>query len=271
MKLSFMTFLYPQLSYEGIIAKAVQFGYQGIEWRAESGHQHGVELDVPTAQIHTIRQAVADAGLETSCLAVSSRFCSPDVAEREANLERLARYVELAGEIGAPCIRIFADPIPNTGRGGRAESYRYQAEYLRRAAENAAQGGVKLALETHSVFRAFDAGEVMYQAAYPAALWINWHLEHCLLHGEDIDEAYRHIKGRVAHCHFGFFAGRHPKTGELISRVPHIERQMELLRDEGFQGYFSVEVNPKTEEEGDEVLAKHIELWRAARQKLGLD
>lgn len=268
MKLSFMTFLYPQLGYEGIIAKAVQFGYQGIEWRAEADHNHGVELDVPTAQIHTIRQAVADAGLETSCLAVSSRFCSPDVAEREANLERLARYVELAGEIGAPCIRIFADPIPNTGRGGRAESYRYQAEYLRRAAENAAQGGVKLALETHSVFRAFDAGEVMYQAAYPAALWINWHLAHCINNGEDVDEAYRHVKGRVIHAHFGFYGKPKDPSAERPSTKHFVERQMELLADEGFQGYFSLEMNLKDEAESDYYMADHAAAWKAIYRRL---
>jgi sugar phosphate isomerase/epimerase len=254
MRLSFMTFLYPQLTYDTVIAKALHFGYEGIEWRAEAEHRHGVELESSSAQIRKIREAVAGAGLETSCLATSSRFCSPDPAERDQQLERLNRYVDLAHAVGAPCIRFFADPIPNTGRGARAESYRVQAEYMALAAVHAAEAGVRLCLETHSVFRAFDAGEVLFQAGYPTALWINWHLEHCILHGEDVDEAYRHVKGRVTHAHY--------------SMSPHVERQMELLWDDGFTGYFSLEVMPPDEATSDQTMADEAAAWKAVRERL---
>lgn len=254
MKLSFMTFLYPKLRFDAVIGKALQFGYQGLEWRAEAEHQHGVELESSADEIAGIRRAVADAGLETSCLATSSKFCSPDKGERDAQLERLCRYVDLAAAIGAPCIRFFADPIPNTGRGERERSYAYQAEYMAKAAECAGQAGVRLCLETHSVFRAFDAGEVMYRAAYPPALWINWHLEHCLIHGEDVDEAYRHVKGRVTHAHYRM--------------LPQVERQMELLWAEGFGGYFSLEIMPDSEEASDAELAKEAAAWKAVYARL---
>lgn len=256
MKLGFMTFLYPKLDYTAVIAKGKQYGYTGIEWRAEAEHQHGVELDVPSAEIKTIRQRVADEGMETSCLATGVKFCSPEVDEREANLERLTRYIALAAEVGAPCIRIFADPIPNTGRGAREASYRYQAEYLARAAERAEKGDIKLCLETHSVFRAFDVGEVLFRAAYPPALRINWHLAHCINHGEDVDEAYRHVKGLVIHAHF--------------SMSPHVERQMELLAAEGYEGYYSVEIMAKSEAEADTIMSEQVSGWTAARQTLGL-
>lgn len=254
MKLSFMTFLYPKLGYEAVIGKALQFGYQGIEWRAESGHEHGVELESSAEQLATIRRAVAEAGLETSCLATSIKFCSPDQAERDAMLERLYRFVDLAVAIGAPCIRFFADPIPNTGRGAREESYRVQADYMARAAVRCQEAGVRLCLETHSVFRAVDAGEVLFRAGYPTALWINWHLEHCLIHGEDVDEAYRYVKGRVTHAH--------------CRMLPQVERQMELLWDEGFPGYFSLEIMPPTEEESDQQMAAEAEAWKAVYRRL---
>lgn len=255
MKLSFMTFLYPQMSYEQVIAKGLQYGYEGIEWRAEANHQHGVELETSGAKIETIRKAVADAGLATSCLATSCKFCSPDKGERDRQLERLGQYCELAAAVGAPCVRIFGDPIPNTGRGARAESYRVQAEYLARAAEKAATCGVRLCLETHSVFRAVDAAEVLFHAGYPKALWINWHLEHCIRHGEDVDEAYKHVKGRVTHAHF--------------SMSPHVEREIELLKDEGFTGFFSLEIMPPDEATADERMASEAAAWKEAREKAG--
>jgi sugar phosphate isomerase/epimerase len=255
MKLSFMTFLYPQLECEALISKARRFGYDGIEFRAESGHRHGVELDAAPGAIRAIRARLADAGIETSCLATSVKFADPDQAERDANLDRLFRFAELAAEVGAPCIRVFADPIPNGGRGKREESYQFQSEYLARGAAAVDSAGVKLCLETHSVFRAFDAGEVMFRAGYPSALRINWHLEHCLVHGEDVDEAYRHVKGRVIHAHF--------------SMSPHIERQMELLAHEGFTGYFSLEMIGKGGEDvADGLLVEQAAGWREIQGKL---
>ena len=256
MKLSIMTFLYPRLDCQALIGKARTFDYQGIEFRAEAQHAHGVELESSPAQIKAIRQALADAGLATSCLATSVKFASPDKAEREQNLARLGRFIELAAAVGAPCLRFFADPIPNGGRGKRAESYAFQAEYIARACEPARQAGVKLCLETHSVCRAVDVGELLFRTGYPPALWINWHLEHCLLHGEDVDEAYRQVKGRVTHAHF--------------SLSPHIARQMELLAAEGFTGYFSLEMMPKESEEAvDRLVAEQSAGWWTLQRQLG--
>lgn len=257
MRLSFMTFLYPKLGTPALIAKALKYHYQGLEFRAEAQHAHGVELESASSQTREVRQAMADAGLVTSCLATSSKFASEDKAERDRQLERLCRYMDLAVAVGAPCIRFFADPIPNGGRGRRADSYAFQAEYVAKACERAQPLGLKLCLETHSVFRAVDAGELLFRTGYPAAFWINWHLEHCLLHGEDVDEAYRHVKGRVLHAHF--------------SMSPHIERQMELLAAERFQGFFSLEMMPKESEEGvDRIVAEQSAGWWALYRKLGL-
>ncbi len=98
--------------------------------------------------------------------------------------------------------------------------------------------------------------EVLFRAGYPPALWINWHLEHCINHGEDVDEAYRHVKGRVTHVHF--------------SMSPHVERQMELLATEGYEGYFSLEMMEKDEAVADKTVAEQAAAWRAVYDRLGL-
>jgi sugar phosphate isomerase/epimerase len=100
---------------------------------------------------------------------------------------------------------------------------------------------------------------VMFRAAYPPALWVNWHLAHCLKHGEDVDEAYRHIKGRIAHVHFSL--------GEDKGEWAGIVRQAQLLAAEGCAGYFSVEViNPP---DPAEVLRKHAAGWRELCEAVG--
>lgn len=259
MRLAFMSSVLPELNLAELVERAKSHGYEGIELRPEWGHAHGVELDGSAAARREARSRVADSGVEACCLSPGIRFCKEDRGELDAELEKLLRYIELASETGIGRIRVFGDPIPDSGRGRREAAYRTEAEYFARGAARAAEAGVKLCLETHSNFRAFDAGEVLYRAAYPSALTVNWHLGHCLRHGEDVDEAYRHVKGRVGHVHFSL---REEKVDP-----PYIERQAELLAAEGYGGYFSVEViNP---EDGEEVLRQHAGAWRDLRGRLG--
>lgn len=257
MKFAFMTSVFPKLKLPELIAKAKEYACQGIECRPEWKQAHGVELESSPATRQAARKAMRAAGLEFCCLSPSTNFNAPSKAERDAQLENLRKYIVLAGETGIPRIRVFADPIPNAGGGARAASYRVQAEYLAEGARAAKQAGVTICLETHGTFRAFDAGEVLYHAAYPPALRVNWHLAHCLLHGEDVDEAYRHVKGLVAHVHIAFEE----------KEMPHLERQMELLLAEGYGGYFAIEViNPPN---SDETMTAQAKRWREMRAKLG--
>jgi sugar phosphate isomerase/epimerase len=234
-----------------LIAAAKGLGYQGIEFRPEWNHGHGAELAATPSQRSEIRRRMAEAGLEACCISPGTKFCHEDPALRDADLAKLLQYIELAHDIGIPRIRVFGDPLPNSGNGRRAANYRTQADYFARAAEKAAPASVRLVLETHVNFRGFDAGEVLFQAGYPAALRVNWHLAHTLKHGEDIDETYRHIKGRVDHVHFSL--------DEKESELPLLTRQKQLLADEGYAGYFSVEViNPP---DSLPVLERHAAGW----------
>jgi sugar phosphate isomerase/epimerase len=250
-QLAFMSSVCPSAKLEELIGHGREHGYSAIEFRPEWKHGHGIELEASAGRREEMAAVLRDSGLAACCLSPGCRFTQAEPAEREEALEKLRRYVELAAAVGIPLLRVFADPIPHGGRRARAETIRIEAEYFARAAESAAQAGVRLALETHMSCRAVDVGEILYQAGYPRALWVNWHLEHCLVHGEDVDEAYRHVKGRVAHVHFA--------VDEKNSLLPALQRQYELLIDEGYPGFFSVEViNPA---ESQAVLARHAELW----------
>jgi len=253
MRVAFMSSVCPKMTVAELLAAAKKHGYQGIEFRPEWKHPHGVELEA-TAQVRkAVRRQMADAKIESCCIAPSIAFNFEDRAECDRRLDRLFQYIDLAADTATPRIRVFGDPLPNGGAGRRSNNYTQQAEYLSKAAARAAEAGVRLCLEVHGTMRGVDAGEVLYRAAYPPALWINWHLIHCLNHGEDIDEAYRHVKGRVGHAHFSIGTGEQDTFDALA-------RQAELLAGEGFDGFFSVEhINPP---DSDATLAMHAEAWR---------
>jgi sugar phosphate isomerase/epimerase len=255
MKLAFMSSVCPKMSLAELIAAAKTHGFQGIEFRPEWNHGHGVELTASATDRVAVRRRMGDEGIEPCCISPGTKFCHEDATLREADFAKLTRYIDLAADIGIGRIRVFGDPLPNTGCSRRAMNYRIQADYLAKAAEKAAAAGLKLAIETHVNFRGFDAGEVLFQAGYPSGLCVNWHLAHTLKHGEDVDETYRHIKGRIGHAHFSI--------DEKESELPLLKRQRELLAGEDFDGYFSVEViNPP---ESLPVLVRHAAAWTRMR------
>lgn len=252
MKLAFMSSVWRDATLEQLIAAGHKYGYQAIEFRPEWKHAHGVELTASAADRQSIARTLREGGLPGCCLSPGLRFNAPDPQKREAELAKLMQYIDLAADTGIPLVRVFGDPLPNGGAGARAAAYRILGDVYGRAASHAAKAGVRLALETHANCRAFDVGEIMFQAGYPSAMRVNWHLSHCLNHGEDVDEAYRHIKGRIAHAHFS--VAENDKAG-----LPALQRQWQLLSDEGYAGCWSVEVidPPKPEE----VLQKHAAAW----------
>ena len=94
MKLCLLTYLIAKSwDLDRIIRVSKECGFAGIELRTEAGHAHGVELETSAAERRAIREKVEDAYLELVGLGTGSRFESPDLAERQAIIERTKRYV----------------------------------------------------------------------------------------------------------------------------------------------------------------------------------
>jgi len=257
MKLGFMSSVYPDKSLTELIEIGKTYGYEGLEFRPEWGHAHGIELEASQAERREAAAVLRESELEGICLSPGTRF--HDEETREAELEKLTRYIDLAADVRIPYLRVFGDPLPIAGQGKRARQYQVLADYYGRAAERAGAAGVTLALETHMNFRGVDAGEVLFQAGYPPALRINWHLGHCLRYGEGVDEAYRHVKGSVVHVHFSL------SDDEAQNRAQ--ERQVALLKNDGYDGYFSIEViNP---DDPIAVLKTYAQVWADLKDRLG--
>jgi len=67
-----------------------------------------------------------------------------------------------------------------------------------------------------------------------------------------VDESYRHVKGLVTHAHYNL-------PDDEAERAA-VVRQAQLLRDEGFDGYFSLEIINPDDSEG--TLATQAERWK---------
>lgn len=256
MKLGFMTSMAQDKTVPQLIEMANTYGYQAIEFRPEWKHAHGIELSMTKTQRKEARARFDDNGIEISAISPGIKFLNDD---RDKQLEKMELYIDLAADLGASCVRFFADSLPEDVVK-RHESHKVQSEYQARAAEKAWDAGVVLALETHMNSIGFDAAEMMFLAGFPPAFRVNWHLAHCLKHGEDVNTAYRYVKGRVAHAHFSF-----PDDAEAMKAL---ERQFELLLYDGFAGTFSVEIIKTGDNTG--LLVDHAQKWKQMREKFNV-
>src|SRR6476661_9925 len=147
--ITFSTLACPHWQIETVIAKAVEYGYDGIEWRGgPDGH---VQPGMPALQKQILQKMLMDTGLIAVALTAYTSFVSPFAKERQSNIDELMRYTDLAAELDAPYVRTFVGELPE-GTKPDPSLYKNISDGLRVAAEYAESVGVKIAVEPHDDF-----------------------------------------------------------------------------------------------------------------------
>jgi len=235
MKISFMTFACPKATFDEVLDLAKRHGYDGIEFRCDSDHQHGVMVDSTTAARKEYRTKLADASLEACCLATSLRFVEDSsVADAPAR-------IELAAEVAFPGLRVFCGPLPD---GMTIENAIPRvADNLSKVADLAADAGVELWLETHdSVSLGVHAGAIVSRVNHPS-VGINWDNMHPYRNGEPLDVTWEAIGQYVRHTHFHDAVAK--PGAPIICRFGEgdlpIREMHGLLKEAGYEGYLSGE------------------------------
>ena len=169
MKLSFSTLACPDWTMSQILAMATAAGYDGIELRFVEGEASLWKLPVFQATaLGSLKHVLADQGLSICCLDTSCRFDSPDAAERRRWIEEGERMSDLAGELGAPGLRVFGDPIQ--AGADRASTDGWIADSIRQLAEITERKGVEVWLETHGDFAsARETAVILARSSAPKA------------------------------------------------------------------------------------------------------
>ena len=116
-KLAIATYSYwhfrdPKLSIETVMDKAAELGVEGVDIL----HR---QMDIPEkepltaehrASLHRLKRHAFRNGLEICCVSTHQSFVKAKPEELTDNVEHTKKCVEIAYELGCPCIRI------NTGR-----------------------------------------------------------------------------------------------------------------------------------------------------------
>ncbi|MBI3987861.1 MAG: sugar phosphate isomerase/epimerase [Lentisphaerae bacterium] len=198
MKYSFMSFSCPGLTLKDLLDTAKRFGYDGIEPRLASKHLHGIEPGIGADQARSIRELAESTGIKLACLATSCVYANPETTA--ANVELTRRCIDLAADVGAPCIRVFGGGI-GTGLS-RDEAIRHVAKALRSIAPHAGKRQVAICMETHDDWcDPRHVSAVMRSVRHPA-VGVNWDIMHPVRAAKVMmGDAFAELQPWIRHVH----------------------------------------------------------------------
>ncbi len=244
MKLAFTTLGCPDWDMDTIISRAVEYGFDGVDFRG-----YGNELDIYklpefAARAQETAARFAEAGLEVPCFSSSAYvYRDPEKAIRE-----ITAYAALCLAFGSSCIRIFGGNIDDTPR---EEAIRTAVRTLRQAAPIARDHNVKLVLETHDAWTETRHVAAVLEAVDSPAVGALWDINHPYRFAdEDPETSWKNIGPWVAYTHWKDSIttpeGKHPFEDCLFGQgdLP-LGDILGLLRSGGYDGYLTLEWEKK--------------------------
>ena len=263
--LAYSTLGCPEWSFKHAAEQAAKHGYQALEVRIYNGDI--IPADLSQSERSSIRKILAENNIGIVGLGASTRFSFPDADERQANIDQLNQYIELAADLEVPLVRTFGSPGQITI--SMEDAINYCAEALNTVAPNAERLGVTVALETHDAFcKGVDVAAVMTQVESDSIGAI-WDVHHPFRMGEDIETTWRVLGPRIKHVHIKDGIRQADGSWQLVllgtGEVP-CRAVVELLNREGYEGYIAAEWEKKWHpeiEEPEVALPQHAEVLRS--------
>ena len=138
------------LSLEGVVDKAIELGFDGIELMAK--RPHASPIDMGKEERRSLREKLKDNNLELACIAGYQDFSTsldyPDMPILEKELLYLRETIRLAHDLECKIVRIYSGYLrPNIPF---QDQWDWCVAYIREAARFAENEGVLLALQNHS-------------------------------------------------------------------------------------------------------------------------
>lgn len=246
MKTSFTTLGCPDWTLEEIAKNAKALGYDGVELRTHpDGNHFSPEASLDEAK--RLAGMFREAGAPVMSLMGYTRFAFLDEKAVAWNREIMRKQIGLAGAMGAPFIRSFCGGLPE---GVELEAMADKvAETVKPLAEEAAESGIVIGLETHDDWTSGDSMMKVVEKADSKGLGIVFDIcnvfEAC---GGDWETTYNRIKGHVPYCHLkDGYRGPDGKLHSVMLGAGDLPLAEILARfkADGYDGFFSFEWEKK--------------------------
>jgi sugar phosphate isomerase/epimerase len=238
--IGFSTLGCPSWDWLKILDFAQQNGFAAVELRGLQG-----TMDLPSrpefaaARLEQAKKEIADRALRISCVSSSANLHNTG-QEHEQQLADARRFIDLAAQLGAPYVRVFGNKLI----GPRAPALEHIAASLRELGDYAGPKNITVLLESHGDFTdAPTLREILEKAGSPHVALL-WDAHNTYVDGrEDPAVTVSQLGRYIRHTHL---KDSRMEGGDahyvLTGRggVP-VKRQVELLVEGGYGGYYSFE------------------------------
>jgi len=238
--ISFSTLACPDWDLDTIIARAVKYGYDAVDFRVLRREMQLWKLPEFSSDVAATRQKLRDAGLALSGFSSSAQMFATSAAKRAEHLQTVARYGELCGLLDVEYIRVFGGKLDGTPL---EEAIDASVEALEQMSDAARPGTV--VVETHDDWANSHNLAMVLAKASADNVFALWDLYHPYrLAGESPRETYDNIGRLTRYTHVkeskpipgGGFAPVLPGEGDTP-----LAEMVGLLKAGGYSGYLTLE------------------------------
>lgn len=251
---------------EKVIENASRLGFDGVEIL------HRQMESEEKAYLHKLKRMAFDAGLALPMLSIHQSFVRPDAEARAKDVEHTVRCIQLAVQLGVPCIRMntgswgtgrSAPDYYKTGKETPLPGYtdedaiRWCIDGMNDCLKYAEQEGVILAIENHwGLSSNIDYLERIYMALKDSpAMGLN------LDTGNYVGDPYPQFERLIKYANIiqakTYYGGGHYYDLDL-----DYDRIAQIAHQHDFKGYVSLEMEGK--ESAETAVPKSLALLRKA-------
>src|SRR5882672_9419929 len=268
---SYWHFKTDRVPIETVIDKAAEIGVEGVDiLHRQMDLSEKEPLDAPgRAYLRKLKRHAFINGIDLICLSTHQSFVSPKPEEVDKNVEHTKKCIEIAYELGAPCIRI------NTGRWNTVdfdtlmanrglepilpghteeEGFKWCIDGIERCLPKTEECGVMLALENHWGLARTQEGLLRIINAINSP-WLGVLMDT----GNFLENPYPKLE-QIAPKTVFVQAKTYQGGGEWYTLDLDYKRVAKILADVNYTGYVSLEFEGK--ESPDSAVPKSIALLR---------
>lgn len=254
---SYWHFRDPKAPVETVIDKAAQFGVDGVDLlhRQMDIPEHEPLTPDHRSYLRKIKRQAFRNGIELVCLSIHQNFVQQDPAERQRQVEHTHKCLEIAYELGVPCIRLnsgrwntikdFDDLMKARGiepiLPGCTEDdgFNWCIESIEKCIPKAEQCGVVMALENHWGLSRTPEGQLRLINAVPSP-WLGALMDT----GNFMENPYDKLV-QVAPKAVYVQAKTYYGGGEWYTLNLDYKRIAKILKEAGYTGYCCLEFEGK--------------------------
>jgi L-ribulose-5-phosphate 3-epimerase len=271
---SYWHFRTAKVSIETVIDHASRLGVQGVDiLHRQMDIAEKAPLDTSAiAYCQKLKRHALLNGVDLICLSIHQNFVSPEAAERQKNIDHTIKCIQLAHELGVPCIRLnsgrwntiksFDELMKRRGEEPVIEGYKdddafgWCIDSIQKCIPQAERYGVVLALENHWGLTRTAEGVLRIVNAVQSP-WLGAMMDT----GNFLEDPYDKLKLIAPKTIFvqakTYFGG-----GEWYTLDLDYSRIAKILADVNYRGYVSLEFEGK--EDPATGVPKSLEVLRKA-------